>query len=204
VRKDLFKGVVHWRSHCVHCRRRDGGDRRDRRQRGRHDLPQQVDGELEPINTTSGHHCPTGTQTIVFYTKDQVDSLISSVTPTHHTVTYYEDESTGTQILGSGAGSNDVTNDYLLYDSQGLTGTPIAKDDGVFVHVSNGFAFLATLTFSFSNRSIEAMGSWPDGDNGTFAIMGGTDAYKGATGQVAFGTQVGNALPVNFDYTLPA
>jgi Dirigent-like protein len=152
-----------------------------------------------------GTTCPAGTQKIVFYTKQKVDSLIKSVTPKHHTLTIYEDETTGTSSTGTGAGSSDVYNDFLAYDNSGLTGTPVSTDDSVYVHTSAGFAFLATLTFVFSNGSIEAMASWPDNQpSDTFAIVGGTNVFKGITGQVAFGTQVGNALPVIFDYTLPA
>jgi hypothetical protein len=152
-----------------------------------------------------GTTCPAGTAKIVFYTKQKVDSLIKSVTPKHHTLTIYEDESSGTASTGTGAGSSDVYDDMLAYDNSGLTGTPVSTDDSVYVHMSGGFAFLGTLTFVFSNGSIEATASWPDNQGGeVFAITGGTGAYEGITGQVSYGTQVGNALPAIFDYTLPA
>jgi hypothetical protein len=165
-------------------------------------------GTWKPINTTTGHHCPTGTQTIVFYTKDQVDSLIASVTPTHHILTIYEDESSGNTNTASGAGSNDVYGDFIAYVNEALVAPSISQDDWVYTHTTDDSRFISTITFLFNDGStIEATGPYPNGGGDqTVAITGGTGSYKGANGQltVEYSQQVGNALPIRLDWTVPA
>jgi hypothetical protein len=106
---------------------------------------------------------------------------------THHAVTLYEDQTSGTiGTNGSGQGATDAWNDFLVYDNAGLTGSPVATDVGYDV-TESGVQFLETLTFHFADGDLLMTGIWntppaPGTASGDLAIVGGTGAYSGARG----------------------
>lgn len=158
-------------------------------------------GTWKPINTSLGKTCPTGTQTIVFYTKGQVDSLISSVTPTHHTLTLYEDTLNCTQAVN---GSGPAAVFYFQcsdYDNAGFTGSAVGTEISSYV---GPCPQTATVAFHLADGDIQATGMYNCGLS-HLTVTGGTGAYVGATGTVDgdFYNNF-NGFQWSFDYTLPA
>lgn len=106
---------------------------------------------------------------------------------THHAVTLYEDQSSGTiSTNGSGQGATDAWNDFLVYDNAGFTGSPVATDVGYDVQES-GVQSVITVTFHFADGDLLMNGIWntplaPGTSGGHLAIVGGTGAYAGARG----------------------
>jgi hypothetical protein len=106
---------------------------------------------------------------------------------THHAVTLFEDQASGTIVTnGSGQGATDAWNDFLVYDNAGFTGTPVATDVGYDVTETGG-QYVETVTFHFEDGDLLMTGIWntppgPGTASGVLAIVGGTGAYAGARG----------------------
>jgi len=106
---------------------------------------------------------------------------------THHAVTLYEDQTSGTiSTNGSGQGATDAWNDFLVYDNAGFTGSPVATDVGYDVTETGG-QFVITVTSRFADGDLLMTGIWntppaPATTTGDLAIVGGTGAYAGARG----------------------
>jgi len=129
---------------------------------------------------------------------------------THHVVTLYEDQTSGTiSTNGSGQGATDAWDDFLVYDNAGLTGSPVATDVGYDVTETAGAKYLETLTFRFADGDLLITGIWntppgPGTASGELAIVGGTGAYAGARGTAS--ASLPSPYLVNtyvLDYTTP-
>ena len=128
---------------------------------------------------------------------------------THHTVTLYEDQSSGTiSTNGTGQGAVDAWNDFDVYDNAALTGSPVATDVGYDITQTGG-QFNITVAFRFANGDLHMTGIWtipagPETITGEFAIIGGTGAYKGARGAASASLPSPYELGTyTLDYTTP-
>jgi hypothetical protein len=148
------------------------------------------------------------TPTANLLTQAQADGLYAPK-PTHHTLTLYEDQLSGTiHVNGSGGAHVDAWNDFLAYDSPALTGSPVAIDLGteIQLNAAGGLDYQVALTFRFTDGDLTLFGLYQLSDGtGRYAIIGGTGAYARAIGTATSSLPPPYAVHTfTLDYTLPA